>query len=136
MRSASRGLSAVLFALALWGPIPSYADEVPSRPAVASKPAEANPALAEPRTGAPAGQPAVQPAAPQPDKDGFVPESRPMNGPTVDESIPAGPLVAAAYGFLWLAVLGYVLMTGRGLRKVDADLAELDAKISRLSQKS
>ena len=47
-----------------------------------------------------------------------------------------GPLVAAAYGFLWLAVLGYVLMTGRGLRKVDADLAELDAKISRLSQKS
>ena len=59
-----------------------------------------------------------------------------MNGPTVDESIPAGPLVAAAYGFLWLAVLGYVLMTGRGLRKVDADLAELDAKISRLSPKS
>lgn len=59
-----------------------------------------------------------------------------MMGPTVDESIPAGPLLATAYGFVWLAVLGYVVMIGRGLRRVDSELSELDQKLSKLVSKS
>ena len=76
---------------------------------------------------------APKPAA-EPDKDGFVSESRPMNGPTVDESIPAGPLVATAYGFVWIAVLGYVVYLGRGIRRVDGELAELESKLKSLSK--
>ena len=79
--------------------------------------------------------PAASPA-PQPDKDGFVPESRPMNGPTVDESIPAGPLVATAYGFVWIAVLGYIVHLGRGIRRVEGELAELEGKLSKSLSKS
>ena len=122
MRNPGRGPSALLFALALLSAGTSVADEVPSDPSKYGRPT--------------AEVPAAKPTAPQPDKDGFVPESRPMNGPTVDESIPAAPLVGAAYGFLWLAVLGYVVMTARGLRKVESDLAELDAKLSKLANKS
>ncbi len=122
MRNRGRGLSAIFLALALIGSSTSFADEVPSDPRHYRRPTEE--------------VPAAKPSAPQPDKDGFVPESRPMNGPTVDESIPAAPLVGAAYGFLWLAVLGYVVMTSRGLRKVESDLAELDAKLSKLAKKS
>jgi len=54
----------------------------------------------------------------------------------VDESIPAGPLLATAYGFVWLAVLGYVVMIGRGLRRVDSELQELDQKLGKLTSKS
>lgn len=57
-----------------------------------------------------------------------------MNGPTVDESIPAGPLVATAYGFVWIAVLGYVVYLGRGIRRVDGELAELESKLKSLSK--
>jgi len=59
-----------------------------------------------------------------------------MNGPTVDESIPAAPLLATAYGFVWLAVLGYVVMVGKGLRRVESDLDELSDKLGKLSTKS
>lgn len=84
---------------------------------------------------APSPAPAASAVA-QPDKDGFVPESRPMNGPTVDASIPAGPLVATAYGFVWIAVLGYIVHLGRGIRRVEGDLAELEGKLSKSLSKS
>jgi len=76
----------------------------------------------------------ARPTEVQPDKDGFVPDSRPMDGPTLDESIPAAPLVAGAYGVLWLSVFGYLLFSARGIRKMEQDVAELEAKISRLQK--
>ena len=139
LRSKSRWSRGLLL-LALVS-APAFADEGPSPgalqkrietppPATATQPAVVAPAPA------PAPAPAANPAPGQPDKDGFVQENRPMMGPTVDESIPAGPLLATAYGFVWLAVLGYVVMIGRGLRRVDSELNELDQKLGKLASKS
>ncbi|HEX3901325.1 MAG TPA: CcmD family protein [Polyangia bacterium] len=49
----------------------------------------------------------------------------------VREEIPARPLVAAAYGFIWIAILAYVVFVARGLGRVRQDLGDLRAKIDR-----
>lgn len=108
---------------------PVWADEAPA-------PGERGYRATAPTTAPTTAPPAATIAAPQPDKDGFVPESRPMNGPTVDESIPAGPLLATAYGFVWLAVLGYVVFCARGIRRVETELGELSDKLGKLGAKS
>ena len=135
--SVRRGLLGGLLLLLL-GTHSASADEGPPRSALA-KPAAA-PAPTEAPALAPTAQPSTAPATAigpeQPDKDGYVPDNRPMNGPTVDESIPAAPLLATAYGFVWLAVLGYVVMVGKGLRRVESDLDELSDKLGKLSTKS
>ena len=60
-------------------------------------------------------------AQPQPPKDFVaVDESQP------GEQIPALPLIAGAYGFIWIALLGYVWSVGRRLQKVEGELAELE----------
>jgi hypothetical protein len=41
------------------------------------------------------------------------------------EQLPAAPLVAAAYGFIWVAALGYLWMIWRRLGAVDRELATL-----------
>jgi CcmD family protein len=51
-----------------------------------------------------------------------------VEGKLADE-VPAGPFVGIAYGFIWLAILGYVLFVARGLAKVRGDLAELRRKV-------
>ena len=62
-------------------------------------------------------------AQPQPPKDFVaVDESQP------GEQIPALPLIAGAYGFIWIALLGYVWSVGRRLQKVEGELAELEAR--------
>ena len=66
---------------------------------------------------------------PAPDAEGFVPDSRPATMSQVDESIPAAPLVATAYGFIWLAVLGFVLFTLHRTRKLEQELADLESRI-------
>lgn len=43
--------------------------------------------------------------------------------------LPSVPFVAAAYGFIWIAILVYVLSVARGLSKVRQDLADLRRKI-------
>ena len=43
--------------------------------------------------------------------------------------LPSVPFVAAAYGFIWIAILVYVLAVARGLSKVRQELAELRRKI-------
>ena len=59
---------------------------------------------------------------PQPPAD-FVPaENEPQ------EQIPAMPLLGAAYGFIWLGVFGYVWSVARRLRKVEAEIAALEAR--------
>ena len=61
-------------------------------------------------------------AQPQPPKDFVaVDESQP------GEQIPALPLIAGAYGFIWVVLLGYVWSVGRRLQKVEGELAELEA---------
>ena len=68
-------------------------------------------------------------SAPVADKDGFVPDSRPANMKNVEEGLPAGPLVGAAYGFIWLAVFGFVVWTLRRTSQLEGELAELRERV-------
>jgi CcmD family protein len=68
--------------------------------------------------------PAVSAAQPQPSADEFVP----MDEAPPGEQIPAINLVAAAYGFVWIVVVGYVWSLGRRLQKAESEIAELERK--------
>jgi CcmD family protein len=65
--------------------------------------------------------PAMTVAQPQPPKD-FVP----VDETAPQDQIPALPLIAGAYGFIWVVTLGYVWSIGRRLRKVEGELTELE----------
>jgi CcmD family protein len=67
--------------------------------------------------------PTIATAQPQPPKD-FVAVDETLPG----EQIPALPLIAGAYGFIWVVLLGYVWSIGRRLRTVEAELAELESR--------
>ena len=67
--------------------------------------------------------PSTAGAQPQPPKD-FVAVDETQPG----EQIPALPLIAGAYGFVWVVLLGYVWSIGRRLRTVEAELAELESR--------
>ena len=62
-------------------------------------------------------------AQPQPPKD-FVAVDETAPG----EQIPALPLIASAYGFIWVVLLGYVWSIGRRLQKVEGELTELESR--------
>jgi len=62
-------------------------------------------------------------AQPQPPKD-FVMVDEAAPG----EQLPAMPLIGAAYGFIWVALLGYVWSIGRRLQQVEQELAELETR--------
>ena len=47
----------------------------------------------------------------------------------VRENIPAGPFLAAAYAFIWVAVLVYVAIIARKLGRVQAEIDQLRAKL-------
>lgn len=70
-----------------------------------------------------AAMPAAAMSQPQPPKE-FVPVDDIPQG----EQIPAINLVAAAYGFVWLVVLGYVWSIGRRLKHVESELADLESR--------
>jgi len=55
-------------------------------------------------------------------------EFQKVEGPLRPE-LPATPFVAAAYGFIWIAILVYVLVVARGLSNVRKDLADLRKKL-------
>ena len=64
-------------------------------------------------------------AAAQPPPPGdFVPVDEAKPG----DEIPALPLIATAYGFIWVVLLGYVWSIGRRLQKVEGELAELESR--------
>jgi CcmD family protein len=67
--------------------------------------------------------PALSAGQPQPPKE-FVPVDEVPPG----EQIPAINMVAAAYGFVWVAVLGYVWSIARRLRHVESELADLESR--------
>jgi CcmD family protein len=54
----------------------------------------------------------------------FVPVENAPQG----EQIPAMPLLGAAYGFIWVAVFGYVWSLGRRLQKVEAEITALESR--------
>jgi CcmD family protein len=63
-------------------------------------------------------------AQPQPSPDEFIP----LSEVPPEEQIPAFTLIGAAYGFIWVAVVGYVWYLGRRLQQAEADLAALERK--------
>ncbi|HEX6162876.1 MAG TPA: CcmD family protein [Vicinamibacterales bacterium] len=66
---------------------------------------------------------AIEGSQPQPPKE-FVPVDDIPQG----EQIPAINMVAAAYGFVWVAVLGYVWSIARRLKHVEGELSELESR--------
>jgi hypothetical protein len=64
---------------------------------------------------------AAQPAAAQTAPDGF----EPVTEIPPEEQIPAKPLVAGAYAFIWLAMLVYVGLLWRRLGAVQKDIDAL-----------
>ena len=63
-------------------------------------------------------------AAQPPPSGDFVPVDETLPG----EQIPALPLIATAYGFIWVVLLGYVWTIGRRLQKVESELAALESR--------
>jgi CcmD family protein len=55
-------------------------------------------------------------------------EFQKVEGRVADE-IPAVPFVGIAYGFIWIAVLGYVLVLGKNLGRIKAEVEELRRKL-------
>ena len=60
---------------------------------------------------------------PQP-PSGFVPVDEVPPG----EQIPAINMVAAAYGLVWVALLGYVWSLARRLKAVESELSQLETR--------
>ena len=74
-----------------------------------------------------AAAPGLLPAAmaqPKPSPDEFVP----LEEVPPEEQIPAINLVAAAYGFVWIVVVGYVWSLGKRLQKAEAEIADLERR--------
>jgi amino acid transporter len=55
---------------------------------------------------------------------------QPVEG-RVRESIPAAPFLAAAYAFMWVAVVVYVVLVARRLGRVQSDIEELRRRLER-----
>lgn len=49
----------------------------------------------------------------------------------VRETIPAAPFLAGAYGFIWVAVLVYVLFVARRLARVKDEIEDLRRRVER-----
>ena len=56
------------------------------------------------------------------------PEFVPVKDAPQAEQIPAMPLLGAAYGFIWVGMLGYVWSIARRLKTVETELAELESR--------
>ena len=59
-------------------------------------------------------------------QDGFVPVDQLGD---VKEELPATPLVAAAYGIAWAAILFYVWSVWRRLNQVERDLRDVNRRL-------
>jgi CcmD family protein len=55
-------------------------------------------------------------------------EFQKVEGKLVDD-VPAVPFVGIAYGFIWLAVLVYVVVIARGLGRVKTEIDDLRRKL-------
>lgn len=68
--------------------------------------------------------PVVAAAQPKPSPDEFVP----LEEAPPEEQIPAINLVAAAYGFVWIVVVGYVWSLGRRLQQAESEIDALERR--------
>jgi CcmD family protein len=68
---------------------------------------------------------ALQPAQPPAGQDEFVP----VGQLPVQEQLPAAPLLIAAYAFLWVMLLLYVVMLWRRLAKVEQEIASVSRQV-------
>lgn len=59
---------------------------------------------------------------PQAAQEEFVP----LSEVPPEEQMPAAPMVVAAYAFVWVALLTYLWTLARRIRRVDADLKNLE----------
>jgi CcmD family protein len=50
-------------------------------------------------------------------------------GDLVDEQIPAARLVLAAYAFVWVSLLAYVVFLWQRLKRIEVELAEVRGKL-------
>lgn len=57
--------------------------------------------------------------------DGFIP----MSEMTTREILPATPLVFYAYGFVWIALLGYLWAIWRRVDRVEQDIARVRRRL-------
>jgi CcmD family protein len=71
---------------------------------------------------------AQQPAPPASTQGDFVPVSA---LPTQAEQLPAAPLVMAAYGFVWVAVLVYVWSLWKRMTRLERELADLQRRVQK-----
>lgn len=63
-------------------------------------------------------------AQPQPSPDEFVPLSEVPPA----EQIPAFRLLAVAYGFVWVALVGYTWSLASRINKIEGEIGELERK--------
>lgn len=47
----------------------------------------------------------------------------------IGEDVPAGKFVGIAYGFIWIAILAYVVFVARGVARVRGEVEELRRKL-------
>ena len=69
---------------------------------------------------------AYQPPSPSPEQMG---EFVPLKDLPAEEQLPAAPLVIGAYGFVWAAVLFYVVSIAKRLGSVQQDIARLETDL-------
>lgn len=56
-------------------------------------------------------------------------EFRPVVPGELGEQVAAAPLVYAAYSFVWFAFVAYLFLLWKRMKRVDADIKDLNAKL-------
>jgi len=67
------------------------------------------------------------PKAPAAAQDGFVPVDSPINP---EDAMPAPRLVAIAYGFIWVALFGYLWTVRSRLATVERELESMNRRVA------
>jgi CcmD family protein len=76
---------------------------------------------------APAAVAAQPPKTPAASQDGFVPVEAPANG---QDAMPAPRLVAAAYGFIWIVLFGYLWSIRTRLAGVEREMEVITRRVA------
>lgn len=80
----------------------------------------------------PPGPPPKPAPAPRPDSEGFTPVTdRDLEVRRADETVNGATMVGLAYGFIFSAVLGYVVWMGRRAHRIEGDLNNLHARLAK-----
>jgi CcmD family protein len=69
---------------------------------------------------------------PPPGQEGFVPVKA---LPAAQETLPAAPLVIAAYAFVWVVLIVYLWALWRRLGKVQREIGDLNRRLDRSTRR-